>query len=328
MPSPGVPRKLSATQRTRITPILLGLAAALSASGAAATPAFDYHIGFWMNLHHFLYRQALQSKQGRVTTVPDAEAGEQETWDAAVDYYKSAVIGHDLLRDEGLRNIKDLLAASENLDSIQNSGLEPRLAGVLERARPVYAKHWWAEHRRDCEQWVDGVKPLIAAHGEVLVERLTGLYGAPWPDRPVRVDVVTYATFAGAYTTVEPTHIAIDGTDPANQGRTALEVLFHEASHGLVGPLQQAITAEARMQNRSLPKPDLWHAVLFYTTGAAVKRELGEGYVPCAYKNGLWARAWPMYREPLERIWQPYVDGKIDRKTAISRLIEAAGTRQ
>lgn len=34
----------------------------------------------------------------------------------------------------------------------------------------------------------------------------------------------------------------------------------------------------------------LWHAVLFYTTGAIVARELGGGYVPYATKTGLWER--------------------------------------
>jgi hypothetical protein len=45
------------------------------------------------------------------------------------------------------------------------------------------------------------------------------------------------------------------------------------------------------------------------------------GYVPYAYKNGLWKRAWPMYIGPLEMDWMPYVAGTTSFETAIELLV-------
>ena len=35
------------------------------------------------------------------------------------------------------------------------------------------------------------------------------VFEAPWPGNPVRVDIVAYANWAGAYTTIEPTRPTI-----------------------------------------------------------------------------------------------------------------------
>jgi len=41
------------------------------------------------------------------------------------------------------------------------------------------------------------------------------------------------ANNTGAYTTLDPLRVTIASTDARNQGSAALEVLFHEASHGI-----------------------------------------------------------------------------------------------
>ena len=56
---------------------------------------------------------------------------------------------------------------------------------------------------------------------------------------------------------------------------------------------------------------DLWHVVLFYTTGEAVRRILADdgqpAYTPVLY--AIFARGtWTEYRQALESNWQPYVD--------------------
>ncbi|HEY8518762.1 MAG TPA: hypothetical protein VIN61_01680 [Gammaproteobacteria bacterium] len=110
----------------------------------------------------------------------------------------------------------------------------------------------------------------------------------------------------------------------SNAGYSGLEVLFHEASHTLFGQraegrLWTELQAAARADGAPLP-PELDHALLFYTTGGAVRARLaetGSDYVPYAYSQGLFERAWPAYRPALERAWQPYVDGRAPMGDAV-----------
>lgn len=146
----------------------------------------------------------------------------------------------------------------------------------------------------------------------------------PWSADPIRVDITSYASWAGAYTTTAPTRITIPSNDEGNQGTAALETIFHEASHGISEKLTQAISAECQRQNVLLPRRDLWHAVIFYTTGEYVRR-LVPTYVPYAAQSGLWERAWPAYLAPLERDWKPYLDGSISFESAVTALVKDVG---
>src|SRR5690242_1752680 len=71
---------------------------------------FEFHSGFWMNLHHFLYREAVVAvpqKGPRPVTTNSADLDElkllspeeRSAWDAAVAYYQKSVIQHDQLFD-------------------------------------------------------------------------------------------------------------------------------------------------------------------------------------------------------------------------------------
>lgn len=62
-------------------------------------------------------------------------------------------------------------------------------------------------------------------------------------------------------------------------------MVFHEASHLLAERVERAIAAAAEAQHQPVPE-DLWHALLFYTAGAQVRRAL-PSYRPYADKNGL-----------------------------------------
>ena len=41
------------------------------------------------------------------------------------------------------------------------------------------------------------------------------------------------------------------------------------------------------------------------------------------YSEGLFDRAWPQYRKPVEDSWTPYVRGDITREQAIQRTVAA-----
>ena len=76
---------------------------------------------------------------------------------------------------------------------------------------------------------------------------------------------------------------------------------------------------------------NLWHALLFYTSGELARRSLERrgvrGYRP--YIHGMYERAFRGYKQPLETHWQAYLDGKISREAAIRQvLLETAPAKK
>ena len=77
-----------------------------------------------------------------------------------------------------------------------------------------------------------------------------------WPKDPIRVDVSEYANWAGAYTYTygwSRVHEIVSSADPADQGDAALEILFHEATHGFVP------ADSGRLADKSLPPLQAQH---------------------------------------------------------------------
>ena len=99
-------------------------------------------------------------------------------------------------------------------------------------------------------------------------------------------------------------------------------MLFHEASHTLAAPLRNA--TERACTGAGKTSPTLWHAVLFYLTGAAVGRAVGDAYVPYAERNGLYERGdWTGLAPLLTRHLHPYVEGARPLDAALADLCAA-----
>ena len=303
-------------------------------------PVFEFHSGFWVNLHHFLYQQARErrdpgaSKAARAP-LPGLSEEQQRAWEEAVAFYAANYADKDLLFNSNLIALKNQLGDFEDCPELSgtsrqecNAGLPGKIAPVLNRAAPVYRAHWWKEQDRANRRWVAAVAPMIRQKGLDLAQRLAEIYQSRWPREKIRVEVTVYANPVGAYTTLEPLRLTISSTDPRNQGEVALELLFHEASHGLAGPVQEAIVRECRQRGKAIPR-DLWHALLFYTTSEAVKSAMAAegtakpGYVQSAVRAGLYARGWSGYQRLLEGHWQAYLDGRASFADAIARMVSA-----
>jgi hypothetical protein len=311
-----------------------------------APPLFDFHSGFWINLHHFLYLEALSEKNQKgphpaIVNQADAETlnslskEERTTWNTAVSYYASAVIQRDLLFDQNMGAIKNQLEDAEASPDLTSAAIPAALKAALLEASPIYRKYWWTRHDAQNRQWIAQVQPLVGKYGEGLKNSLTRIYETPWPGHPVRVDAAVYAGQFGAYTTDEPTRPTISTTDPANQGNAALEIVFHETSHGMIDKVMDTMhAAETNVntpnQHGSFRSGTLWHAVLFYTAGELVVEQI-PGYIPYADKNGLWVRAWP---DPdcslIKQDWKPHMTGAVGVQAALTKLVNdlAAVQRQ
>jgi hypothetical protein len=326
----------------------------------APLPVFELHSGFWINLHHTLYHEAkarattsppdLNAKATgpRSKTAPDIHpaltSAEQHIWDEAVAYYAANYAAKDLLFSTELIQLKDQLGDFEDCDELSgrkrkfcDAGLPAKLTQVLEAAAPVYRAHLWPEHDQANRRWIMRVAPLVRELGVGLSERLADIYQTRWPRQKIRVDLSGYANWNGAYTTADPLRVTISSLDSRNQGAAALEVLFHEGSHGIAETVQAAIIRECRQRDKAIPR-NLWQALVFYTTGEVLRPALGSsgtpasnagdeipggGYTPRALREGLSQRGWNDYFKLLQQFWQPYLDGTATFDDAIARLVSA-----
>jgi hypothetical protein len=348
---------------------LFGLAAAGASAGPqidtgyGQLPVFEFHSGFWLNLHHTLYQEARRraslptqnDKSAKPAPAPpllsDAGNGlseaERHAWEDAVAYYTANFANKDLLFSGDLVLLKSQLGDFEDCADLSgskqkfcNAGLDPKLTRILEAAAPVYRAHEWQDHDRANRRWVLRVAPLVRQRGVGLSQRLADIYQTQWPRHKIRVDMTAYANWAGAYTTLDPLDVTISSTDARNQGSSALEVLFHEASHGIAAPVEAAIIRECRQRDKAIPR-DLWHALVFYTTGEVIRPIMASAdaadsdgsnpggsspaaaYKPYAFREGLYRRNWDNYLDLLQRFWDPYLDGRATFEDAIARMVSS-----
>lgn len=296
---------------------------------AAASRTFVFYSNPLTNLHDFLVWSARSREpvEPASNCLADLPSEERAAFEHAREHYKvfGTPAGNRLLLALRYR-----LAGFGDFGLADGAEVAAALA-ELRLAAPAYEKCWWPSHDARNRRWIAALVPLLTTHEERLSERLSELYGSEL-GRPFPVDVVSYATFTGADSVVNPNHLLVSSVTPSITGYAALELIFHEASHTVFSPgvatngrLWTELEAAAKADGAPLP-PDFWHALLFYTTGSAVKARLAESGIAheqYLYAEGLFERSWPGYREPLERFWQPYLDGRVSRPAALAQLVAA-----
>jgi hypothetical protein len=301
--------------RSLVVLLASAIAIALVRPAAQASTLFSFHSNAWLNLHHFVRLSA----RGGPAPAGLAE-DESKLWSAGVDFYKPYG-QRDLLFDAGMRDIKSALRAAEGKTTLEGIAIDANLKATLERLMPIYQKRWWPEHDRTNRAWIAAVQPLLDRHGAALSQAVARVYNVTWPPTPVPVDVSVTAGPNGAYTTA-PTHVMISSSDPGYQGLAALEMLFHEASHG-VDDLFQQVRQAASEQTVSVP-PQLWHGVLFYTAGELTTRELkahGIAYTQYAGQGLYTNLCGAGCREKIAQHWTPHLDGNKSIADALSALV-------
>jgi len=293
----------------------------LPAAGFNENPqaTFEFHNDFWVNLHHTLFNFAFIRNVGVPLNLSALSPEETTVWNTALDYYSRDLIKRDFIEFEMTR-INGLLALASDAPALKGIDIDKDLATKLEKAAPIYRAHWWADHRRKNQEWVDRAAPLIARHEDALKPTLARAYRTPWPKGRIRVEMSYYVTNGVAYTALGPTLITVSSNSQRNQGDAALETIFHEAGHSLIIKIRDEIASEAKKQNRTLPHPDLWHAVLFYINSEIVHESLPET-VPYPVKYGLWDNGWPNTLPLLQKYLRPVIDGKADLKEAIRHIV-------
>jgi len=251
---------------------------------------------------------------------------DEANWNAAVSFYAAHFGTRRQHGDDELIQINDDLAEQPyNRAHLNPAGLSPELAAALQRAAVTYRKYWWPAHNESNANWIASQKERVQDLGPRLASAMTRDLQQPWPAEPIRVDVCHYVVDLGyAFTTTDPSHTTFSSFDPSKQDLSRFELLFHEASHTFADTIINALSAEGRAQHKDVG--DLWHAVLFYTSGVELRRLLPApekaSFTPYAYLYGVYAGGnWPTYRRVLETDWQAYLDGKTEFTVAIHSMV-------
>jgi hypothetical protein len=281
------------------------------ASAQDARPAvFTFRNGFWTNLHHFLYvlgrakNQESDSRRAAVVKAPSDDGGldarEREIWDAAVESYARGLSKKDAVFDADLVAITKAIAAGELPESVR---------ATLEKAAPVYRRAWWPRHSAANEARIADLRKTLSQYGDRVSVIITRAYRQQWPEKPIVVDVVAYANWAGAYST--DGFIAFGSLDPSIAGPPGMEIVFHESMH----EWDDEMLAKTKAGRRGLS-----HALIFYTAGYAVSQVV-EGYRP--YATSMWGTGAMPPKAVMDREWLPYLKGEGTMEEAIGRLVAA-----
>lgn len=288
------------------------------------TDLFAFRSDMRFNLHDFLVWNAREAEpvDPRPTCLAALPDAEREGWKHARAHYAETFNRAEPF-DRLVVALWFELAGFALVEIVPDEERAPSRQH-LDAAEAAYRACWWADHDARNRAWIAALAPSLDAHERALRAGHARALGADWSGR-IPVDVVGYVSWAGAGTLVDPNHILVSSADPRHHGDAALEVVFHEASHTLLGPGRGAVWDA--LVDAVAPAHELWHPLLFHTSGWLVARRLAErgspGYVPYVYRNGLYERAWPALREPIETHWEPYLEGRIDLQEAAERLVAA-----
>jgi hypothetical protein len=276
----------------------------------------------WVNLHQRLLYEARFK-----AAPPGALSGEDlAKWNKAVETYRTFLGERNPIFDEELKQLNATLSKTSTPEMPRS--IPEAASTALRLAMPLYRSVQWEEDDRVNRFWIAVAVPMLVSAGEELVEAHAKAYGMPFPKRIV-VDVSAFAWQFGAYTVgdSESTHSVVSSTSRGNQGFWALEILMHEPSHGIVDGSSGAVGADLTRAAKELglnPRYNLWHAILFYTSGELTRRALakrGVGAYQRIIDAGMYERGFDGFKQPLETHWQAYLDGKVSREEAIRQIL-------
>jgi hypothetical protein len=321
-------------------------------AAVATTPHFAFYSDLATNLNDALIAAGDARRRGRAelfhsgdgeaagaASIAAAEqqcfdalpAAERAGWERAVDYYAEIVAPSGNFGNEQLLLRSELAGLPGQASDAEDRRFVEIAGGFRTAASPAYEACRWAAQDGENRRWIDELLLRLAAHEETIASRLEHLYQTSWHGLPLTVDVVSTALPTGASSIIigpAGGHILVSSLDDGNQGTAALEVVFHEGSHTIMrrsDPVQQALDEAAEALEVQAPR-DLWHVVLFYTTGETVRRVLDEsgelGYAPYLYQ-GLFERAWPQLQRPIESTWPAYLNGERTLQEASRDLLRA-----
>ena len=307
------------------------MAAVLAAQ--TATPIFRFETdGFWLNLHHFLYVLGRaeaglpDAKREAVAGAPADEAEglkklsdpERQAWRQSVSTYAGGLGKLDAVFDRDLYNVTNAVRRASPDRDARDLQIDVTVAEALDRAAPIYRKVWWPRHREGNRRWLQSVQEPLKKYGPQLLAYVTRAYQEPWMAGGFPVNISAWSNWAGAYSTSDSL-LVVATMNPGNQGLHGFEIMFHEAMHQWDEEIDARLMKIARA-NKLKFHDLLSHAMIFYTTGDAMKSVV-PSHVPYAELAGIWKGRMGAFKPALDAHWKPYLDGKTSLDEALLGLL-------
>ena len=300
----------------------------------SGSPIFRFTAdGFWLNLHHFLYvlgrveAKMPDIKREAVAGAPADEAeglktlneAERAQWREAVAAYASAFSKRDLVFDREAYTTTNALRRAVDTGEPSTLKLDATVAAALSKAAPIYRRVWWPRHRESNRAWVDSMQEPLKTLGPKILEYVTRAYQEPWMAGGFPVNVSAWSNWSGAYSTVDSL-LVVATMNPGNRGLHGFEITFHEAMHQWDEEIDARLMRVAKANNVKF-NDLLSHAMIFYTTGEAMKTVVPT-HVPYAEIAGIWKGRMGVFKPALDKYWKPYLDGKLSLDEALLGLLQ------
>jgi hypothetical protein len=309
------------------------LTVALLLAAQSSTPIFRFETdGFWLNLHHFLYvlgrveakMPDIQREAVAGAPADEAEglkalsAAERQTWREAVTVYASGLSKLETVFDRALYDVTNAVRRGSPNRDAASLQIDVAVAQALDRAAPIYRKAWWPRHREANRKWLASMQEPLKKYGPQLVAYATRAYQEPWMAGGFPVNISAWSNWAGAYSTYDAL-LVVSTLNPGNQGLHGFEITFHEAMHQWDEEIDARLLKIARA-NKLKFNDLLSHAMIFYTTGEAMKTVV-PSHVPYAEIAGIWKGRFGAFKPALDAHWKPYLDGKTTLDEALLGLL-------
>jgi hypothetical protein len=301
----------------------------------AAVPIFRFETdGFWLNLHHYLYVLGrVEAKlpdiaREAVAGAPADEAEglklltepERQTWREAVSVYANGLSKLDMVRDKTLFDTTNAVRRAAADREAKTLAIDPAAAAALDRAAPIYRKAWWPRHRAANRRWLQSMQDPLQKYGPQVLTYITRAYQEPWMRDGFPVNVSAWSNWAGAYSTNDSL-LVVSTLNAGNQGLHGFEITFHEAMHQWDDPIFARLRQVAKANNIAKIDGLLTHAMIFYTTGEAMKHVV-PSHLPYAEIAGIWRGRMGAFKPALDAHWKPYLDGRITLDAALLGLLK------
>ena len=310
------------------------LIVALLLVAQSATPIFRFETdGFWLNLHHFLYvlgrveAKMPDIKREAVAGAPADEAeglkalsdAEQKAWRQSVAAYANGLSKLEATFDRQVYDVTNAVRRASPDRAAATLQIDAAVAEALDRAAPIYRKAWWPRHREANRKWLAATQDPLKKYGPQILAYVTRVYQEPWMAGGFPVNISAWSNWAGAYSTYDSL-LVIATMNAGNQGLHGFEIAFHEAMHQWDEEIDARLLKIARA-NKLKFNDLLSHAMIFYTTGEAMKTVV-PSHLPYAEVAGIWKGRMGAFKPALDAHWKPYLDGKTSLDEALLGLLK------
>lgn len=289
------------------------------------SPRFQIYADPWMSLHHmaFHYARNGSGKKLRGYTAlkqddldaftPDVAAAFQPLAEAYEPYFEMS-----LLRSAPLRYTSVALFM-DGIDGVEDETLKRALIDFM----PVYKEHFWDRHDAAARNLIGSFSDELASHGDEMAARLTDYLETGWMSESLRVDIVPYASWAGAYTGTRPVNHLTIGALQDMALDSSFETLFHETSHASPMSDQLDSAEAAAFAASGWEMNRYWHALLWYASGRAAQETLKGDYQPIYVTSGrMTDPKWGPVYQSLDAVWDDH-DTLEDRAVAAAIRVAA-----